>query len=83
MIWQTKAWWKMLLATKQVKKIIQVGEIYIEKRQIGLNQFGLFILWYNSEISQKLSEKLQNICKKELYRKKTYKSFKYIKWMIL
>lgn len=65
MIWQTKEWWNMLKITNQVSKIIELEWLHIEKREIGFGQFWLFVLWYNYEITQKLSEKLSELCKNE------------------
>ncbi|MCP4524279.1 MAG: peptidoglycan bridge formation glycyltransferase FemA/FemB family protein, partial [Candidatus Gracilibacteria bacterium] len=65
MIWQTKEWSEMLRNTKQVDKIIKFKECSIEKRSLGMGQYGLFILGYSSVFSLKNLEKLKEICRKE------------------
>jgi len=44
-IWQTKQWWKMLLANKQVEKVFDIWWIQVEKRSLWFWLFWLFIVW--------------------------------------
>ncbi len=65
-IWQTKFWQEMLLNSKQIEKIIEKNNIFIEKRSIWLWQFWLFILWFNeTNIDNKTLNELKSICKVE------------------
>ncbi len=65
-LWQTKKWWEMLLKSKQVSNIFNVELIQIEKRSIGLWQYGLFILWINKKnLNNKILNKLKNLCKEQ------------------
>ncbi|MDQ7009509.1 MAG: peptidoglycan bridge formation glycyltransferase FemA/FemB family protein [Candidatus Gracilibacteria bacterium] len=51
-IWQTKKWGKMLSKSNQVEAIFNIDNIQIEKRSLGMKQFGFFILGISlSEIS--------------------------------
>jgi len=63
-IWQTKQWWKMLLASKQAKSIFDVEWIQIEKRYLWMWEYWLFILWLTSPLPPE-RKKLINLCKKE------------------
>ncbi|NVP17754.1 peptidoglycan bridge formation glycyltransferase FemA/FemB family protein [Candidatus Gracilibacteria bacterium] len=63
-IWQTKSWQEMLLKSKQIEKIIEVDNVFIEKRSIGLGQFGLFVLGVNN-INSDFLEKVKSLCKIE------------------
>ncbi|MCP4523054.1 MAG: peptidoglycan bridge formation glycyltransferase FemA/FemB family protein [Candidatus Gracilibacteria bacterium] len=65
MIWQTENWKKLLIKSNQVEKNIQFGDFSIEKRSLGMGQYGLFILGYNGDLSTKNSKKLQSICREE------------------
>lgn len=71
-IWQTKTWWEMLKKSNQVEKIIAINWTFIEKRKISLWKYGLFIIWLEEKILEKIEEKdklfykkLIEICKKE------------------
>ncbi|PZM84911.1 hypothetical protein DLH72_02655 [Candidatus Gracilibacteria bacterium] len=65
-IWQTKAWQEMLKKSGQVEKTIEFQNIFIEKRKIGLSEFGLFVLGINFEnLNENILKELKNICKKE------------------
>lgn len=63
-IWQTKSWQEMLLKSKQIEKIIEVDNVFIEKRSIWLGQFWLFVLWVNN-INSDFLEKVKSLCKIE------------------
>lgn len=65
MIWQEENWKKLLIKTNQVDKIIQLDNFSVEKRSIGLWNFGLFILGFSWSINSELSKKLIDLCKKE------------------
>jgi len=69
-IWQTEQWWNMLLASKQAKSIFEVEWIKIEKREIWMWEYGLFILWVSSIVSfyvkeNKIIKKIIALAKKE------------------
>lgn len=64
-IWQTESWQKMLILSKQTEQFFVVENVYIEKRKVSLWKYGLFVLWYESLITQDLFLKLQDLCKKE------------------
>ncbi|MBW7954328.1 peptidoglycan bridge formation glycyltransferase FemA/FemB family protein [Candidatus Gracilibacteria bacterium] len=63
-IWQTKNWQEMLLKSNQVSKYFEIDGIFIEKRSIGLNKYGLFILGV-LDINKIDENKLIEICQKE------------------
>ncbi len=63
-IWQTKSWQEMLLKSKQIEKIIEIDNIFIEKRSIWLGQFWLFVLWVNW-INNDFLDKVKSLCKIE------------------
>lgn len=65
MIWQTENWKKLLKKSNQVEKNIQFGDFSIEKRSLWMNQYWLFILWFNGELSSQQSNNLKSICKQE------------------
>ena len=44
-IWQTKKWQEMLLESWQIEKILEIDNIFIEKRKIAFWQFWLFSIW--------------------------------------
>lgn len=54
----------MLLKSKQIEKIIEVDNVFIEKRSIWLGQFWLFVLWVNN-INSDFLEKVKSLCKIE------------------
>lgn len=65
-IWQTKSWQEMLLESKQIEKIIEIDNIFIEKRSIWLGQFWLFVLWIdNLSINNDFLNKVKSLCKIE------------------
>lgn len=65
-IWQTKSWQEMLLKSKQIEKIIEIDNIFIEKRSIWLGQFWLFVLWIdNLSINNDFLNKVKSLCKIE------------------
>ncbi|MDD3793203.1 MAG: peptidoglycan bridge formation glycyltransferase FemA/FemB family protein [Candidatus Gracilibacteria bacterium] len=65
-IWQTKSWQEMLLKSKQIEKIIEIDNVFIEKRSIGLGQFGLFVLGVNKQnIDLTFLDKVKSLCKNE------------------
>lgn len=69
-IWQTKIWGEMLKKSNQVQKIISLKvdnnlEIFIEKREVALKEYWLFILWFNWIINKNLEKELVKICKNE------------------
>lgn len=64
-IWQTKAWWEMLILSSQVEKIFEIDEIFVEKRKISLGKYGLFIIWLEKDITEETSKKIQALCKQE------------------
>lgn len=55
----------MLKKSHQVEEIIELDGFFVEKRSIGMWQFGLFLLWIQSSIWEKTSSKLQELAKKE------------------
>jgi lipid II:glycine glycyltransferase (peptidoglycan interpeptide bridge formation enzyme) len=50
-IWQTKDWWKMLMASKQAESIFDIWGVQVEKRSIGMWQYGLFIIGLDYNLS--------------------------------
>lgn len=65
-IWQTKSWQEMLLKSKQIEKIIEIDNVFIEKRSIWLGQFWLFVLWVNKQnIDLTFLDKVKSLCKNE------------------
>lgn len=65
-IWQTKSWQEMLLKSKQIEKIIEIDNIFIEKRSIWLGQFWLFVLWIDTlSINNGFLNKVKSLCKIE------------------
>ena len=65
-IWQTKSWQEMLLKSKQIEKIIEIDNIFIEKRSIWLGQFWLFVLWIDTlSINNDFLNKVKSLCKIE------------------
>jgi len=65
-IWQTKSWQEMLLKSKQIEKIIEIDNVFIEKRSIWLGQFWLFVLWIsNQNINLTFLDKVKSICDAE------------------
>ena len=65
-IWQTKKWWEMLVKSWQAEKIIEINNIFIEKRKVWLWEYGLFILWFNkNKIWKDFDNKMMDLCKKE------------------
>jgi len=71
MIWQTQQWWKMLLASKQAENVFNVGGIQVEKRSLGLWQYGLFVIGLDYTLpgiswnTQYVEDFLVDLCKKE------------------
>ncbi len=63
--WQEKNRWEMLIKSKQAEKILFVDDLQIEKRSIGLWQYGLFILWLESKNTSIVDKKLINLCRQE------------------
>lgn len=65
-IWQTKKWQEMLLESWQIEKILEIDNIFIEKRKIAFWQFWLFSIWIDfSKIEKDFLEKIKNLCKQE------------------
>ncbi|MDD3145288.1 MAG: peptidoglycan bridge formation glycyltransferase FemA/FemB family protein [Candidatus Gracilibacteria bacterium] len=65
-IWQTKSWQEMLKNSNQIQNFFEFDGVFIEKRSIGLGQFGLFILGINEEIlNEVFLTKLKKLCKDE------------------
>lgn len=64
-IWQIKSWQEMLKKSNQIEKIIEIDNIFIEKRSLWFGQFWLFILWISNDLDKEILEKLKDICKKE------------------
>ena len=65
-IWQTKSWQEMLLKSKQIEKIIEIDNIFIEKRSIWLGQFWLFVLWIDIlNLNNDFLNKVKSLCKIE------------------
>lgn len=63
-IWQTNSWKNLILKSHQANDVFEIDWILIEKRSLGLWQFGLFALWV--ENLEKINEgKLIELCKKE------------------
>ncbi|NDK08957.1 peptidoglycan bridge formation glycyltransferase FemA/FemB family protein [Candidatus Gracilibacteria bacterium] len=66
--WQTKNRGEMLLKSKQAEKVLFVESYQIEKRSIGLGQYGLFLLGFEiSKIEniEVLGKKLIDLCRQE------------------
>ncbi|MDD5769536.1 MAG: peptidoglycan bridge formation glycyltransferase FemA/FemB family protein [Candidatus Gracilibacteria bacterium] len=63
-IWQTNSWKELLLASHQASDVFEVDGIFIEKRSLGLGQFGLFVLGIEN-LENINEEKLIELCKKE------------------
>jgi len=64
-IWQTKSWQEMLKKSGQVSEFFNINNIFIEKRQVALWEFWLFILWIEKELKWKDVNELIKLCKKE------------------
>ena len=64
-IWQTSQWQNMLKSAKQSVDFFQIDNIFLEKRSIGLGQFGLFVLGISAEDIQKYSLQIQKLAKSE------------------
>jgi len=64
-IWQTKAWWEMLIKSWQASKIFNIEWIQIEKRKVSMWEYWLFILWIDKEIDKNIEKELIILCKKE------------------
>lgn len=64
-IWQTKSWQEMLKKSNQIEKIIEIDNIFIEKRSLWFGQFWLFILWISNDLDKEVLVKIKDICKKE------------------
>ena len=70
-IWQTKQWWKMILATNQAKSVFDIWWIQVEKRSLWLGQFWLFIIWLDYTIpwiedkTEEVEKYLVDLAKKE------------------
>lgn len=63
--WQEKNRWEMLIKSKQAEKILFIDEYQVEKRSIGLWQYGLFILWLEKEKLSNIDKKFIDLCKQE------------------
>jgi len=65
-IWQTKSWQEMLLKSKQIEKIIEIDNVFIEKRSIWFWNYWLFSLWVSKNVlSKEFLIKLKKISKEE------------------
>ena len=79
-LWQTQSWQEMLQKSWQIEKYFEIrtsslvpllnkerwGEvIFVEKRKVALGEYGLFVIWFDGEIKEEISHKLQDLCKKE------------------
>lgn len=64
-IWQTKDWQEMLLESKQTSAYFYIWDIYVEKRQLSLWEYGLFVLWWSEMSLIKYEKRLIDLCKKE------------------
>ncbi len=63
-IWQTPSWKKLLLESNQAEKVIEIDNIFVEKRSIWLGKYWLFVLWLNED--KKIDDKkMLELCKKE------------------
>lgn len=63
-IWQTIPWKNLILKSRQANDVFEIDWIIIEKRSLGLWQFGLFALWVENleKINQ---DKLIELCKSQ------------------
>jgi len=62
--WQSHPWKQLLLTSNQAQNVFEIDWILVEKRNIGLWQYGLFVLWI--ENTKKINEeKLIKLCIKE------------------
>ena len=65
-IWQTKKWQEMLKKSEQVSEFFEINNIFIEKRNVALWEYWLFILWLDKNIINEIFLKdLKILCKKE------------------
>ncbi len=65
-LWQTPEWNNMLEKTWQVEKYIFIWNIYIQKRQISLKQYGLFCMGVKqSQITDSFLAEAKSLCKQE------------------
>ena len=62
-IWQTKAWWEMLLKSWQAEQIFEIESIQIEKRKVSMWEYWLFVLGFEWELTNELENKLIELCK--------------------
>lgn len=63
-IWQTKNWKNLILKSWQASKVIEIDNIFFEKRSIWLWEYWLFALWV--ENLEKLDEeKIIKMCREE------------------
>lgn len=58
-IWQTKYWKELILKSNQASKVFEIDNVFVEKRNLWLWQFWLFVL--GLEIDKFSSENLENI----------------------
>jgi len=66
--WQEKNRWEMLIKSKQAEKILFIDEYQVEKRSIGLWQYGLFLLGLETSKTENLKiirQKLIDLCRQE------------------
>ncbi len=62
-IWQSKSWGKFLVSAGQAQEVFDVDWIQVEKRSVGLWEYGLFILWITPTIlSKKALAQLEKLC---------------------
>ncbi|MDD2907869.1 MAG: peptidoglycan bridge formation glycyltransferase FemA/FemB family protein [Candidatus Gracilibacteria bacterium] len=65
-IWQTKSWQEMLNKSNQTQKYFEFDGVFVEKRSIGLGQFGLFVLGVNKKtFNNEILVKLKKLAKDE------------------
>lgn len=63
-IWQTKNWKNLVIKSNQASKVIEIDNIFFEKRSIWIWEYWLFALWV--ENLKKINfDKLIELCKKE------------------
>lgn len=74
-IWQTQSWQDMLIASWQSEEYFIIEQniensqkpspIFVEKRSVALGQYGLFVIGFEWELSERLQENLRELCAEE------------------
>lgn len=75
-LWQTQFWQDMLIASWQSEEYFVIEQdiqqkseetkkVYVEKRRVSLGEYWLFVIGYEWEVTERLQESLQNLCREE------------------